>query len=595
MPTLNWIGKEKVVNHHVDVPFRVLEHQYGFHADAPNDSTPTDSGNKIIHGDNLEALKALLPEYEGRVDCIYIDPPYNTGESSWVYNDNVNDPTIEKWIGERVKEENIDLVRHDKWACMMYCRLILAYKMLSVTGTIFISIDDVEYANLKLICDEIFTRGGFVGTFIWEKRTNRENRKEVSVRHDYVLCYSKLKKSKDLRRLIKLDMSEKALANYKNPDNDPNGPWKSDPAHAQAGHGTENQFYSLIAPNGREHHLPSGRCWIYTQDKMQDEIDAGHIWFGSDGNAVPRVKTYLYAKERGLVPETMLFAPFASTNEKAKNDLKRMFGGNAVFETPKPYELILELLKMSTTKNSIIMDFFAGSGSTAHAVMVLNQRDGGHRHFILVELMDYADSLTAERVRRVARGYSYRGKEVEEIYAHKLTLSNLKNYTKYLEEAKAVTEARRAEFTKISKPIIKDDSIKVFGMHIYDGEMPGLGGSFDFYEVGEPLFMEDGMLNEAVDEEAIRRYVYYTETQRPLTRRRNGQDDYLLDMIQSTAYYFYYQRHETTILNRETLGQIVKEKQSQHIIYADVCHLEEEFMQTNHIIFKQIPRHIKRF
>ena len=243
MPTLEWIGKDKVVNHHLEVPYRVLEEQYTYNAEK--------SENMIIRGDNLEALKALLPRYEGQVKCIYIDPPYNTGEENWVYNDSVNDPKIKKWLGDVVGKEGEDLTRHDKWLCMIYPRLKLLQRLLKSDGVIFISIDDNELANLRLVCDEIFGNQNFIATFIWEKRLNRENRKVVSSRHDYILCYAKA--IVDEKRVLKqLPMSGEALERYSNPDNDPRGPWKSDPATAQAGHATKAQFYVLVAPNGKE-------------------------------------------------------------------------------------------------------------------------------------------------------------------------------------------------------------------------------------------------------------------------------------------------------------------------------------------------------
>lgn len=188
MPTLNWIGKDKVVNHHLDVPFRTLEKQYTF---APNGGD--DDGNMIIHGDNLDALKALLPMYEGRVKCIYIDPPYNTGNEKWVYNDNVNDPHIKAWLGKVVGAEGEDLSRHDKWLCMMYPRLKLLQKLLSEDGVIFISIDDIEYTNLKCICDEIFGARNYQSTLIWHSRQRADNRNKtmLSVDHEYILVYSK--------------------------------------------------------------------------------------------------------------------------------------------------------------------------------------------------------------------------------------------------------------------------------------------------------------------------------------------------------------------------------------------------------------------
>ena len=540
MPTLNWIGKDKVINHHQDVPYRVLEHKYHFDAEkGETNSSPLGrsgvAGNKIIHGDNLEALKSLLPEYEGKVKCIYIDPPYNTGEESWVYNDNVNDPKIMKWLGQVVGKESEDLSRHDKWLCMIYPRLKLLHKLLAQDGAIFISIDDNEQAHLKLICDEIFGTSNFITNFIWEKRTNRENRKEISYRHDYILAYRKNKYSPN-SQIKQLKMSGEALDRYKNPDNDPRGVWKSDPATAQSGHATKSQFYILKAPNGKEHNLQSGRCWVYNEDVMNDAINDSRIWFGKDGKGVPRIKTYLNAKDRGLVVETIWFASDAGTNESAKVDLKSMFDENAVFQTPKPINLIERILQLSTEKNSIILDSFAGSGTTAHAVLNLNKQDGGNRKFILVEMEDYANNITAERVKRVAYGYGKGNKEVK-----------------------------------------------------------GTGGTFDYYELGLPLFDENHNLNEQVGIEKIREYIWFSET-RTSFKEPNVNEDclFFLGKKEEAVYYFIYEKEALTTLDFDTLSTI-KTKGEQYVIYADNCLLPKEFMAKNNIIFKKIPRDITRF
>jgi adenine-specific DNA-methyltransferase len=291
---------------------------------------------------------------------------------------------------------------------MIFPRLNLARNLLRDDGLIFMSIDDVELANLRKIADEVFGEDCFVANFIWEKRTNRENRKVVSSRHDYILCYCKnsIQKSSVIQQL---PMSEKALANYKNPDNDPRGPWKSDPATAQAGHGTKSQFYVFTAPNGKEHHLESGRCWLYTKDVFEEEVRQGKIWFGKDGNGVPRVKTYLEAKERGLTPETIWFAADVATNEIAKTQLKELFDGDSVFETPKPAALIKHAIQICSGTDGIVLDFFAGSGVTAEAVLRQNAEDGGDRKFILVQLPERIEhklykrisDITIERVKRV--------------------------------------------------------------------------------------------------------------------------------------------------------------------------------------------------
>ena len=380
--------------------------------------------NLYIEGDNLDVLKCLKETYLHKVKMIYIDPPYNTG-NDFVYEDDFAESSAEYLANSgQFDEQGNRLVTntesngrfHTDWLNMIYPRLKVARDLLTDDGVIFISIDDNEQENLKRVCDEIFGESNFVADFIWEKRLNRENRKEVSSRHDYILCYSKKNKENE-RRLYLLPMNDKALSNYGNPDNDPRGLWKSDPAHAQAGHGTKSQFYTLIAPNGKRHELPSGRCWLYTEPVMQKAIEDNRIWFGADGNGVPRIKTYLNAKERGLTPETMLFASEVSTNEKAKNDLKSLFDGVAVFETPKPMELILHFLRLASKDGDIILDFFSGSSAAAHAVMQLNAEDGGNRKFIMVQLPELTDEnseaykagykticeIGKERIRRAGR------------------------------------------------------------------------------------------------------------------------------------------------------------------------------------------------
>ena len=326
-------------------------------------------------------------------------------------------------------------------------------------------------------------------------------------------------------------MSGEALDRYKNPDNDPRGVWKSDPATAQSGHATKSQFYILKAPNGKEHNLQSGRCWVYTEEVMNEAIKDNRIWFGKDGKGVPRIKTYLNAKDRGLVPETIWFASDVGTNESAKVDLKNMFNGAAAFQTPKPQSLIERVLELSTDKNSIILDSFAGSGSTAHAVLNINKQDDGKRKFILVEMEEYCESTTAERVKKVIQGY---------------------------------------------------------------GKINGTGGSFDFYELGQPMFLEDGNLNELVVIEKIRQYVYYTETKETLTETKHKDNKHFLGKHNDTAYYFNYKQDEVTTLDHAFLSTM-KTKAEQYVIYADNCLLTKDFMTKHHIIFKKIPRDITRF
>ena len=424
-----------------------------------------DSQNVYISGDNLDALQHLVKSYSGKVKVIYIDPPYNTGSDGFVYNDKFNftaeDLAKRLDVSPERAERILSMTRrgsasHAAWLTFMLPRLSFARDLLTDDGVIFISIDDNEQANLKWLCDEVFGEECFVAQFIWEKRLNRENRKETSVRHDYILCYSKNYYDDEVKRINQLPMSGKALASYSNPDNDPRGLWKSDPAHAQAGHGVESQFYTVVAPNGKKHKLPSGRCWIYNEETMKKAIKDNRIWFGQDGNGVPRVKTYLNAKERGLTPETMIFAKEGSTNEKAKNDLKELFDGIAVFETPKPVELIRHLLKMAF-KEGLAVDFFGGSSSTAHAVMEMSI-DGSNMHYILVQLpepckpdseaakADYKtiDEVGMERIKRAAKKI----KEDNPLFAGDI---GFKHYT--LEEPKRDALLLMEQFDPVSNNI----------------------------------------------------------------------------------------------------------------------------------------------
>lgn len=375
----------------------------------PDESVDWDTTkNLFIEGDNLEVLKLLQKSYYGKVKMIYIDPPYNTG-NEFIYPDNYQE-SIDTYLAYaglvddkgKLFSTNTPLEGryHTNWLNMMYPRLFLSRNLLTEDGIIFISIDDNELENLRRICNEIFGEENFLATFIWEKRTNRENRKNVSSRHDYIVCYAKSIRDDQLP-LNQLPMTDEAKARYKNPDNDPRGDWKSDPATAQAGHGTNSQFYDLVAPNGKVHKLQSGRCWLYTKDVMQKAIDDGRIWFGKDGNGVPRIKTYLLEKDRGLRPESLLFADTCGTNESAKNKLKAMFNGHAVFDTPKPVELVSTLMDMAA-EDGIVLDFFAGSAATAEAAI----RKGNP--FIVVQLPEkcpedsVAKKLGYERISDVA-------------------------------------------------------------------------------------------------------------------------------------------------------------------------------------------------
>lgn len=577
MPTLEWIGKEKVINHHQQVPYKVLEEKYTYNAEK--------SGNMIIRGDNLEALKALLPQYEGKVKCIYIDPPYNTGNEGWVYNDNVNDPKIRKWLGEVVGKEGEDLSRHDKWLCMMYPRLKLLQKLLAENGAVFISIDDTEYANLKLICDEIFGLNCFVANISWQRTYSmRNDAKGVPAEVEHILVYSKNINWQPK----KLNRTEAMDSKYKNPDNDPNGAWRNIVASAPNALTHQGMVYAIQNPiTGKYTYPPQGRCWSLGQDQMLEAMcqwceytlinlhdfeerakvcnvstdavrkdvmaivlkdDAAtakskamvlyqngplpEFFFSRNGYGALSRKAYL--QQMGGRPVTNLWT-FEETGhtDEASRLLKSMFDGTAVFDTPKPPRLIERILHIIGGKDSIILDSFAGSGTTAHAVLNMNKADRGNRKFILVEMMDYAESITAERVKRVIDGYGSGKNAVE-----------------------------------------------------------GTGGDFTFYDLGQPLLLPDGNLNEEVGAEKIREYVWYMETKETYTETQH-KNPYYLGLCRDTGYYFYYEKDSLTTLNHQFLCTIT-EKAEGYLIYADLCTIPEEELKKYNIVFKKIPRDIAR-
>lgn len=551
MPSLSWIGKDAVLNHHLDVPYRVLEKKYTFGSDdsrSCHSERSEESQNKIIHGDNLEALKSLLPEYEGRVKCIYIDPPYNTGNENWVYNDNVNSPKIKKWLGQVVGKESEDLTRHDKWLCMMYPRLKLLQKLLSNDGAIFISIDDNEQANLKLICDEIFGAGNFVGIFSWvRKKKGSFLSKTLRKMIEYVYCYKKT--DYDLTFYGENAYSDKwqpivkrtnALKNLHIPKNLVET--KLDDGEYDAGfRGTEgtgiNFLEAFTVKNGIVvSDLKVDGRFVWSQDFFEKEIENGtRISLSNkygfnvlryDQSSKTKTPSTLINEENGV-----------GTNEDASQDLQKIFNTdvNEVFQYSKPYSLIQYIINMlcKDDKSSIILDSFAGSGTTAHAVLNLNKQDGGNRKFILVEMEDYAETITAERVRRVIDGYG---------------------------EGKNAVE--------------------------------GTGGSFAYYELG-PELLKDGFINEDVPEQTIREYLYYTETNHALPQSNNGHPAHLGN-FEGVAYYFVYNKDETTTLDATFLASI-SEKADRYVIYADNCIMPQKFLFDHDITFKKIPRDIRRF
>jgi site-specific DNA-methyltransferase (adenine-specific)/adenine-specific DNA-methyltransferase len=431
MPTLNWIGKEAVVKHHKDVPYRLLEPVPELSCLAPvHPSTGSGrteetnavraelvphedflrgvearSGNLIVHGDNLHALKALLPRYAGQVKCIYIDPPYNTGNEGWVYNDNVNSPEIRRWLGEVVGKEGETLDRHDRWLSMMYPRLVLLKQFLREDGAIFISIDDNEVATLRLLMDEIFGETNFLASIAWEKRYTRSNNAKMFYSlKDYVVSYRR----SPVLSVLKEPRNEKSDGNYANPDNDSRGPWMtSSYVNPAAKDKRPNLVYALTNPFNQAQVEHPTHAWKYAKEEHLRHVSDNRLWWGKSGEArFPRLKLFLNEQTKGLVPVDLWSHEETGTTDDGGNEVKEIFG-YAAFDTPKPASLIQRILRLSADKDSLILDSFGGSGTTGHAVLKQNAEDGGNRRFILIEMDEnIARSVTAERVRRVATGYT---------------------------------------------------------------------------------------------------------------------------------------------------------------------------------------------
>ena len=544
MPTLNWIGKDKIINHHQEVPYKVLDHEYGF-SENEKTNTVTDSGNLIINGDNLEALKSLLPKYEGKVNCIYIDPPYNTGNESWVYNDNVNSPKIKKWLGKVVGNESEDLTRHDKWMCMMYPRLKLLHKLLAKNGAIFISIDDNEQANLKLMMDEIYGNGNYIGSFIINSTPNARDYGHIGKMHEYCLFYAKQYSSLYTKQLPDIEKTFKYKDNSGGYNIHPlynsnvaftseNRPNLYYPFYVNSNAVIEKDFFeiSLEKKEGSIEIFPPKSVkdnvqfvWRWGKPKSSENLNSEILGYKTkDGEfrIVQKMRT-THKVIRSILSEK------TNTSRKGTAEVENIFG-EKTFSFPKPIKLLEDFIYVATDSNSIILDSFAGSGTTAHAVLNLNKQDGGNRKFILIEMEDYAETITAERVKRVINGY---------------------------------------------------------------GDKEGTGGSFDYYTLGEPLFDENNNLNETVGIEKIREYVWFTETRIPYTIQEVTSP--FLGIYNDTSYYFIYEKENLTTLDYDSLAQYVQQKAERYIIYADNCLLPETFMRAKNIEFKKIPRDITRF
>jgi len=363
---LTWVGKyEQTI---VEPRILIEKHELSY-----GDS---ESDNMLIHGDNLIALRALEQDYAGKIKCIYIDPPYNTGSAFEYYDDGIE---------------------HSIWLTLMRRRLEILKTLLTQDGSIWISIDDNEYPYLRVLCDEIFGRSNFVCTIIWEKRKSRENRRAFSFKHDYIAVYASRKiEFEKIRNPVK--MTQEALGRYRNPDNDARGLWQSVAITAQAGHATASQFYTILTPSGRLIDPPAGNCWRFTEQRLKELIADKRIYFGPNGSNVPRQKKFLIdTEDAGLTPETIWYADDVGTNDTAKRHTNSLFDGNG-FDNPKPEEIVKRIIEIATNPSEIILDSFLGSGTTAAVAHKMGRR------WIGIELGEHAYTHCKVRLDKVIDG-----------------------------------------------------------------------------------------------------------------------------------------------------------------------------------------------
>jgi adenine-specific DNA-methyltransferase len=514
MPTFDFKGKSFVYAHHLSVPFRELVIDADKSLPAKGQKPALDD-NLVIHGDNLHALKALLPAYAGKVDCVYIDPPYNTGNEGWCYNDNVRSPLMREWLKKSANPvEKEDLERHDKWLCMMWPRLKLLHELLSEEGAIFISIDDNEVHRLRGMMDEIFGEQNFIANIVWHKMDSPKNTAvHFSEDHDHILVYAK-HSANWFPNL--LERSEEMLARYKNPDNDPRGPWLLSDLAARNEYSAG--LYEIKTPSGKViSGPPAGSYWRVSKAKF-DELDCDkRIWWGT-GDVRPGIKRFLSEVREGIVPQTIWSWKEVGSTRNAKQELSHVLGkqpGDDIFITPKPTDLIQRIATLGTKKNSVILDSFAGSGTTAHAVLALNKKDGGNRKFILVETEDYADNLTGERVRRVIKGYKFEGTQREELLREPLSWSKLQKATMLVEKAESIERFEGNRFDKVTKTV-EDGALVITGEKKITEKAEGLGGSFTFATLGPEMTLDKMLADGLPAFDALAKYVFFTATGRTL-------------------------------------------------------------------------------
>ncbi|GGD13104.1 site-specific DNA-methyltransferase [Aquisalinus flavus] len=559
MPTLDWIGKQAVVNHHRDVPYRLI------HCDSELSAGDPDAGNLLVQGDNLEALRALLPYYAGQVKCIYIDPPYNTGNEGWVYNDNVNSPEISAWLNSVVGKEGEDLSRHDKWLCMMYPRLRLLSEFLRDDGVILVSIDDNEIHALRYLLQEVF-KSNFISSLIWVNEGNVDNQSKIKQYHEYILIFEKRRGSFGLPALVDPNIDDDSKLS--NPEI----------VNTIVKNGPKNPVSTITLPEGFPADFEKGVIDVPSSDfwpqfdqpievenfRLKHPVDLRSGW-----SSKAMCELFIQSRFNPLLDRKGQLTSFYITksgalfNRKKRNEsqshvLSVLHNMGSVQESsselkelgieftyPKPRRLIEYLLKMSTKPGDIVLDSFAGSGTTGHAVLELNQQDGGKRRFILIEMdKNIASDVTAERLRRVIDGYNKGG----------------------------------------------------------DNEKPleGQGGGFRFCSLGVPLFDEFGDIESEVTFPDLAAHIFFSETGVPIPQR--AQSEFLGTFQDRAVYLLFDETHAET--PREAVGNVLTPDRldalppapegfgGTRIIYGEGCTVSKDRLKSAGAVFKQIPYQI---
>lgn len=575
MPTLDWIGKKAVVNHHRHVPYRLVN------CDKSKSVGDPDAGNLLVQGDNLEALKALLPYYAGKVKCIYIDPPYNTGNEGWVYNDNVNSPEIRAWLGATVGKEAEDLSRHDKWLSMMYPRLRLLKEFLTEDGVIVVSIDENEVASLTLIMDEIFGRTNRVATVVWQKG-KKGDAKLIPVIHEFIVVYVRdkhLLTTRDTKWRRRKEGAEEVLAYYEEtrarlgsdhvsirtammawyrglPKDDPRRAHKhykwsddrglyfaADFAGPDDGRDSRPRYPIVHPVTGKECKMPStGWRWEEETTKEALAMVPSRIHFGKTHATIPCRKSYLFE-----IDSEPFQSVFYKDGRAATLQVEGILGAGA-FPFPKDVDVLVDLIGMLTDRDDIVLDSFAGSGSTGHALMQLNRSAHSARRFILIEMDEAtASTKTAARLRAVSEGYT------EQVKPHR--------------------------------------------------EVAALSSGFRFCTLGEPLFDADGNVSPAVTYPDLAAHIFFCETGSPIPRRADGSST-LIGLFQGRAIYLLHSAEAIgvasanagNVLTAATLENLPPPQPNftgARVVYAEGCTVPEDRLSHLGVTFKQIPYQIE--